>query len=365
MDGLSVLNISKSFQETTALTDVSFEVAISEIVAILGPSGCGKSTLLSIIAGIEKPDQGDISWNGASILNKPAHQRGFGLMFQDLALFPHKNVYENVAFGLKLRKQPASEIKNRVQEVLEMVGLEGYEERDINTLSGGQAQRVALARSLAPEPHLLMLDEPLGSLDRNLRERLIFELKDILQNSQQTVLYVTHDQDEAFTIADKVVLMNDSRIEQIDTPREIYNHPGTVFVANFLGFSNLIPGKLVSKSNQVLVDTTIGLFNLNRSELSRCKSISGEDLLEKIEDGQPVTLFIRPDGATLDEEAEVYLQGIVREQTFRGRMYLTRIEINGTTLVFEFPSNKIPPKPSEEIILGLNPSDSLQVLPDC
>ena len=201
---------------------MSFDVASSEIVCLLGPSGCGKTTLLNIIAGLEQPESGQVLVEGQDIAGTPVHRRGFGLMFQDLALFPHKNVRDNVAFGLRMANLAPQAIDLRVREVLELVGLAGFEQRDVNQLSGGEQQRVALARSLAPRPRLLMLDEPLSSLDRALRERLMNELRDILTRVGQTAIYVTHDQQEAFALADRVVILNAGRVAQIGTPQQVY-----------------------------------------------------------------------------------------------------------------------------------------------
>ncbi|MEK7785721.1 MAG: ABC transporter ATP-binding protein, partial [Chloroflexota bacterium] len=198
---LEVRNLSKSFGQVQALDNVSFTVKAGDVLAVLGPSGCGKSTLLSIIAGLTPADSGDVLWDGESIQGQPTHQRNFGLMFQDYALFPHLSAGDNVGFGLKGQE------KQRVGELLDRVGLKGFERRDVQTLSGGEAQRVALARALAPRPRLLMLDEPLGALDRALREQLTGELRSILREFGQTAIYVTHDQQEAFGIADQVLIL--------------------------------------------------------------------------------------------------------------------------------------------------------------
>src|SRR5512136_2275132 len=240
---LTVSHLRKSFDNAPLLRDVSFDVASSEIVCLLCPSGCGKTTLLNIIAGLELADSGQVLVEGQDISGVPVHRRGFGLMFQDLALFPHKNVRDNVAFGLRMAGLDLQAIDARVSEVLELVGLAGFEQRDVNQLSGGEQQRVALARSLAPRPRLLMLDEPLTSLDRTLRERLMNELRDILTRVGQTAIYVTHDQQEAFALADRVVILNAGRVAQIGTPLQVYGHPADAFVAHFLGLTNLVRGQ--------------------------------------------------------------------------------------------------------------------------
>src|SRR5574341_785110 len=224
MSLLEIRDVSKTFADTRALHGVSFGVDEGEIICLLGPSGCGKTTLLRIIAGLETPNDGQVLFRGQDLGPVPPHRRDFGLMFQDYALFPHRNVFDNVAFGLRMRKDALKEtdltqkIEEQVREALALVGLQGFERRSVNQLSGGEAQRVALARSLAPHPRLLMLDEPLGSLDRALRERLMNELRDILKGGGVTTLYVTHDQAEAFAIADRAVLMNAGRVEHVGSP---------------------------------------------------------------------------------------------------------------------------------------------------
>jgi len=242
MPALEVRNLSKFFGPIKAVDGVSFSLDQGEIVALLGPSGSGKSTLLSLIAGLEMPDTGEILWDGESLANVPPHRRGFGLMFQDYALFPHKNVTQNVGFGLQMQGKGRAEIAAGVRWALDLVGLSGFEQRDVNTLSGGEQQRVALARSLAPRPRLLMLDEPIGALDRNLRDRLLAELPDLLGRLNQTALYVTHDQEEAFALADRVLILQAGKVVQAGTPSEIHAHPATPYVAEFLGLSRIGTG---------------------------------------------------------------------------------------------------------------------------
>ena len=250
---LEIAHIHKSYPGLPVLHDLSLTADEGEIVCLLGPSGCGKSTLLRIVAGLEMPDAGQVAFDGQDLAGVPPHRRHFGLMFQDYALFPHKDVAGNVAFGLRMARLPASEINARVREMLALVGLSGTEQRRVTELSGGEQQRVALARSLAPGPRLLMFDEPLGALDRALREQLMNDLRAILKQVCVTALYVTHDQEEAFAIGDRVAIMRarpdlgeGGRIEQIGTPQEVYRQPANATVARFLGFQNLIDGTVAA-----------------------------------------------------------------------------------------------------------------------
>jgi thiamine transport system ATP-binding protein len=234
---LRVEDLAVRYADTVALAGVDLDVADGEVVSVLGPSGSGKSTLLRAIAGLEPSATGQVSWDGDDLTRVPPHRRELGLMFQDHTLFPHRDVLGNVAFGLRMRGLPRVQTETRARELLALVGLAGYERRRVTELSGGEQQRVALARALAPAPRLLMLDEPLGSLDRALRERLMVELRDLFTRLGLTSLYVTHDHDEAFALADRVVVMHEGRVEQLGTPVDVWKHPATEFVARFLGYN--------------------------------------------------------------------------------------------------------------------------------
>lgn len=232
---LQIDDLTVRFGSTTAIDDLSIQIETGEVVALVGPSGCGKSTLLRVVAGLEQPSAGSVSWDGVDLSASPTHERDVGLMFQDHALFTHRTVGENVAFGLRMRKIDKGQQRDRVSELLSLVGLPDFAERDVNRLSGGEAQRVALARALAPSPRLLLLDEPLGALDRALRDELVGELRVLLRELGQTTIHVTHDQDEAFAIADRVAVMHAGRVLRLGTPHDVWNDPGSEFVATFVG----------------------------------------------------------------------------------------------------------------------------------
>jgi thiamine transport system ATP-binding protein len=236
---LEVSQLTIRFDDTPALDDADLTVEDRSIHVLMGPSGSGKSTMLRAIAGLEDPDAGEIAWNGRSVLGVPVHKRGFGMMFQDYALFPHRDVARNVAFGLRMQGSDSAAIRDRVDEVLELVGMPGYGDRSVGTLSGGERQRIALARTLAPRPRLVLLDEPLGALDRSLRERLLVEMRSIFNQVEATVLYVTHDREEAFTIADRVAIIRDGAIVADATPEGLWHRPPDGWTARFIGLENL------------------------------------------------------------------------------------------------------------------------------
>ncbi|MPV36442.1 ATP-binding cassette domain-containing protein [Georgenia subflava] len=249
MTGLSVRDLVVRYEGpgrgwTTAVDRVDLDVADGEVLALLGPSGSGKSSLLRAVAGLEPPAAGSVTWSGRDVTSVPVHRRGFGLMFQDGQLFPHRSVAGNVAYGLVMAEVPRAERGRRVELLLETVGLAGYGSRAVSTLSGGQAQRVALARALAPAPQLLLLDEPLSALDRGLREHLTGELHDVLRSTGTTALYVTHDHDEAFTVADRVAVMVDGRLAQVDSPGRLWHAPVSREVAAFLGYGPFLAAEV-------------------------------------------------------------------------------------------------------------------------
>lgn len=363
---LEISSLYKSFSDKEFLHDISFQVDVGEIICLLGPSGCGKTTLLRIIAGLEQADAGQIIYNGNDVNATPIHERGFGLMFQDFALFPHKNVWDNVIFGLRMQNLDHDQIMRQGRHALELVGLNGFEARDVNELSGGEKQRVALARSLAPQPKLLMLDEPLGSLDRKLREELMIEVRRILKAAQLTSIYVTHDQEEAFAVADRVVIMQAGHIEQIGSPREVYDQPATEFVARFLGLPNLIEATVASfNANVAVLMTPIGVLNVRLDNRS-----------QPLKPNQVVTLLIRPDAASIEPnpftpaaEADWFaetpqantLAGTLIDSSFRGKYNHVIVRVNEVDLVFEVETRLELPHLGQQVRLALA-DDSIRVL---
>jgi ABC-type Fe3+/spermidine/putrescine transport system ATPase subunit len=338
MSGLSVAGIHKTFAGKPVLAGVSFDQSPGEVLAVLGPSGCGKSTLLSIIAGLVLPEHGKVIWDGQDLSGIPPHKRNFGLMFQDYALFPHMNVRANVAFGLRMHGLPKGVVEKTVAETLDLVGLPGFDSRDVHTLSGGEQQRVALARALALQPNVLMLDEPLGSLDRALREQLLEDLREIIRRAQQTTLYVTHDQEEAYTLADRIVVMRAGKVVQIGTPQQIYQQPNSAFVARFVGLNNLLPGKARGSE----VRTSLGVFPL-------ASPAQG-----------PVQVLLRPDAARFGDQ-HTDLTGEVTEVVFRGETCLVRISAGEEKqpLSFELSSNEAIPQAGDRVQFSIDPGPGL------
>ncbi len=262
---LELRNLVKSYEGKPLLRDTSFTVAEGETVCLLGASGSGKSTILRIISGLEFPESGHILFNGIDLAQTPPHLRDFGLVFQDYGLFPHLNVFDNVAFGLKIRNLPTDKIQLRVAALLEQVNLKGFERRKVTELSGGEQQRIALARALAPQPRLLMFDEPLGALDRAMKEDLLNELRMILHKTKIPAIYVTHDQDEAFTIADRILVLHEGIIIRDGTPDELWKDPQSAVVTKFLGIGNVIEGEITRMNDEggrMNVQTAFGIFTV-------------------------------------------------------------------------------------------------------
>lgn len=324
MSLLELKQISKHFGSTKAVADVSLEVERGEFFGLLGPSGCGKTTTLRTIAGLEKPDTGQIEFDGHNITSLPAERRGFGMVFQNYALFPHLNVFENVAFGLRARHKPNSEVRERVNSALDLVQLPGYEKRRVDELSGGQQQRVAIARAIAIEPALLLFDEPLSNLDVTLREATRGELRELVARLGLTAVYVTHDQEEAFALCDRISVMGGGRILQTGRPRELYERPALLSVARFLGRNNLIRAMRLSKS---------------KSDVAEFKTLDGghtiripvgeEDLAPL---NQPCILAIRPEHVVIENgnaDSENAFAAEVREINFAGATSSVKLDANG------------------------------------
>jgi spermidine/putrescine transport system ATP-binding protein len=342
---LSVENLTKSFEGQPLLRGVSFQADERETVCLLGPSGSGKSTILRVIAGLEPADGGRILWDGVDLAGTPAYRRHFGLMFQDYALFPHRTVAENIAFGLRMQNLPRGEIERQVSEALERVGLTGFGRRRVTDLSGGEQQRVALARALAPQPRLLMLDEPLAALDRTLREQLSEELRRILHASGIPAIYVTHDQEEAFAIADRLVLLCDGQIAQSGAPAEVYAHPASAWVARFFGLGNLVEGR-VESGQGFSIATTLGCFEPN------CD-------VGDFHPGEQVMLLLRPGGAQVavdgGDGAANQVSGVVEDAFFHGDSFRVRLHTaSGETLSFALPSA---PPAGAAICLQISPEN--------
>jgi ABC-type Fe3+/spermidine/putrescine transport system ATPase subunit len=362
---LEVDAVSKALGGHLAVAEVSFSLPAGQVLALLGPSGSGKSTLLGLIAGLEAPDAGDLRWDGRSLRDTPAHARGFGLMFQDYALFPHLNVAGNVAFGLRMQGRPREETAERVHEALGLVGLAGFEGRDVNTLSGGEQQRVALARALAPRPRLLMLDEPLGALDRGLRERLLDDLRRILRDLALTAIYVTHDQEEAFALAGQVLILRAGRVVQAGAPAEVYARPASRWVAEFLGHKNLLAARLEARAGALVAVTAAGLLPL-RGEGGAGQGVHSPagprgQANAPAGGGAEVCLMLRPDGLGVVASGAGDLEGVVTDQSFRGSRGVLVVQAGQAQLTVETPAAQPLPQPGEAVGLRLGP-DAVQVM---
>lgn len=331
-DVIRLENVSKSFDDEKVLDSVSLSIKKNEFFTLLGPSGCGKTTMLRIIGGFEKADDGNVFFDGVNINELPANKRNLNTVFQKYALFPHMNVYENVAFGLKIKKTPKDVIDKKVKEMLALINLKGFEKRSVTSLSGGQQQRVAIARALINEPEVLLLDEPLGALDLKLRKSMQTELKKIQQRLGITFIYVTHDQEEALTMSDTIVVMKNGVIQQMGSPVDIYNEPTNAFVADFIGESNIIDGVM---KKDLLVN------------------FAGRDFVcvdKGFEENEPVDVVIRPEDIKVVENPEgAMLEGHVDSVIFKGVHY--EMKISSDSYIWTVHSTKMAPAGS---FVGMN-----------
>ena len=337
---IELKDVAKSYDGEIILDHINLDVHEKEFMTLLGPSGCGKTTTLRIIAGFVTPDTGDVVFEGTKINNVPAYKRNVNTVFQKYALFPHLNVYENIAFALRLNKISEEEIYNRVEEMLAMVNLRGFEKKDVNLLSGGQQQRVAIARALINKPKVLLLDEPLGALDLKLRKDMQNELKNIQRQTGITFIYVTHDQEEALSMSDTVVVMADGKIQQIGTPTDIYNEPENAFVADFIGESNILDG--------VMLEDFKAKF-------------SGQvfDCLDKgFDKNEAVDVVVRPEDVDVVEPEKGMLCGIVDSVTFKGVHYEIIVTINNFKWMIQSTDYVAP---SQKIGLYIEP-DAIHIM---
>lgn len=312
---IELKNITKQYEDNVVLKDLNLDIKKNEFLTLLGPSGCGKTTTLKIIAGFEFADDGKVLFQGKDVNEIPPYERPVNTVFQKYALFPHMNVYENIAFGLKLKKMPKDVIDQKVKEMLKLVALEGYENRDIEALSGGQQQRVAIARALVNEPKVLLLDEPLGALDMKLRKGMQIELKRIQQKLGITFIFVTHDQEEALTMSDTIVVMNKGEIQQMGSPEDIYNEPANSFVAKFIGESNIVDGIML---DDFKVEFGGRIF----------------DCVDKgFEKNEAIEVVIRPEDFEMVKYENGMLKGTVTSVIFKGVHYEIEVKDENHTWI--------------------------------
>ncbi len=329
-------DVKKSFDDSQVLNNINLYILKNEFITFLGPSGCGKTTTLRIIGGFEKPDSGDVFFEGKRINDLPPYQRKVNTVFQKYALFPHMNVYENIAFGLKIKKLDKATINKKVDEMLELVNLKGFQKRSVDSLSGGQQQRVAIARALVNQPEVLLLDEPLGALDLKLRKEMQIELKNIHKQTGITFVYVTHDQEEALTMSDTIVVMNAGSIQQIGTPQMIYNEPKNAFVADFIGESNIVKGKMIK-------DFTVEFAN----RVFEC-------LDKGFSENEEIDAVVRPEDIKLVSEDKGMISGRVKSVTFKGVHYEMLVE--GQDYVWTIHSTQMV-ETGSRVGMVMNPND--------
>ncbi len=314
-------NISKAYEDNIVLDNFNLEIRKNEFLTLLGPSGCGKTTTLKIIAGFEFADEGQVMFEGKEISDVPPYERSVNTVFQKYALFPHMDVYENIAFGLKIKKVEKSVIDQKVKDMLKLVALSGYEKRKVESLSGGQQQRVAIARALVNEPKVLLLDEPLGALDLKLRQEMQIESKRIQQKLGITFIFVTHDQEEALTMSDTIIVMNKGKIQQMGTPEDIYNEPENAFVAKFIGESNVIDG--------VMLDDYRVKFS----------GVEFECVDKGFDKNEDIEVVVRPEDIKMVKPEEGMLKGKVISSVFKGVHYEMELDENGRTWLIQNTKN--------------------------
>ena len=345
---LELKNLKKSFAPGEAvLQGINLTIRQGEFVTLLGASGCGKTTTLRIIAGLEQPDSGSVWLEGQDVTALEPNQRDVNTVFQNYALFPHMNVADNIGYGLKIRKAPKAEIKKKVKEMLELVQLEGYEKRKPSELSGGQKQRVAIARALANNPRVLLLDEPLGALDLQLRRTMQLELKRLQKKLGITFIYITHDQEEAINMSDRIVVMNQGQFEQIGTPDEIYNHPKTSYVAAFVGNANILKG-IVAEKNGHHIKVKLG------------DEVASIDTEEKVNVGENVTVALRGENILLEENAD--LHATVKEKNFAaGQLRVLLTLPNGDEITASRFGMNADIQPGQQICWRFEPKDAVLV----
>ncbi len=345
MANVVLSELSKYFGDVAAVDNISVEIAEGEFFSMLGPSGCGKSTTLRMIAGFEETSIGRIEVDGSDVSQSPPEDRGIGFVFQNYAIFPHMNVYDNIAFGLRLRKQAKDAIDSRVRAALDQVGMSGFENRFQHELSGGQQQRVALARVLVTEPRILLLDEPLSALDKNLREEMKFWIKDLQQTLGITTIYVTHDQGEALTMSDRIAVMSNGKVAQIGTPEEIYERPSTRFVTEFIGESNVLNARVTS------VDDATCVLDIGGHAVTA--PLSGE-----LSEGDDVALALRPERVLIGKDAAKKgfnrLKLPLKKVTYQGSFIRFQLDLSGLELVAEVANRHDVPRfdPGSEIDVG-------------
>lgn len=333
---IELRNLSKRYDDNQVLDNLSLDIKKNEFLTLLGPSGCGKTTTLKIIAGFEYADEGKVLFEEKDITDIPPYERQINTVFQKYALFPHMNIYENIAFGLKIKKMPKDEIDKKVKEMLKLVALEGFENRQVESLSGGQQQRVAIARALVNEPKVLLLDEPLGALDLKLRKEMQMELKKIQKKLGITFIFVTHDQEEALTMSDKIIVMNKGKIQQMGTPQDIYNEPENSFVARFIGESNIFDGVMLE---DYLVEFCSTKF--------KCVD-------KDFEKNENIEVVIRPEDIKMVEPQKGMLKGKVTSVLFKGVHYEIEVNENGRTWILHNTQSAIV---GSELGLDIYPED--------